>query len=244
MIIYQHLKITILETFVYTIISFMNSKSFPRKYNGKPVQRMTVGWRQLLPALAEGSSVAQTLALKARDIMYCVAIATNSPSGSAGTLGSLFASLHIRKIEAWEFSGNPITLTWGAVAQAGPFTSGPDVTLTDTGSAAVPSHLMMKPKKGSLQDGWLQSNDNSNNIAILTTNPSSGNNTGTYTSNVLLRMSFDYVLNDGSAFTSSSITTSSTANAFHTGDVVWRHLVGGGNTYYSELAPGVATYYP
>jgi len=222
----------------------MNSKLFPKSFQGKPIQQMTVGWRLNLPSLSEGASVAQTLALKARDIMYCVALATNSPSGSAGTLGSLFASLRIKRFEAWEFNGNPITLSWGAVAQAGPFSSGPDVSLTDTGSSAIPSHLVLRPLKGSLQSGWLQSLDNSNNIVLLTVNPASGNNTGTYNVSLLLRMTFDYVLNDGSAFTSSSITTNSTSNTFHTGDIVWRNLVGNSNTYVSEVSPGVATYSP
>jgi len=215
------------------------SLGLPKAFRAKPVGSMTFGWQLALPAASTGSDAAFAIAYD--DIMWAIGILQAAVVAGNPIVLSPFCSIKVKSVEMWEFNGLPISLTWSQVASAGVYVPGPDQTSSDTGSSAVPSHVKLVPKAGSLQSNWYSTNSASN-MFIATFNDKLGT-TGTPVNQIrlLLRVHVDYVLNDASAF-SNSYTSAIAQTVSGVGLMYWRCIVTSGNTWYPEAFPGVATY--
>jgi hypothetical protein len=152
---------------------------------------------------------------------------------------SAFSSLRIKKIEMWEFAGNPISLTWSASQASGPFLPGPDQTVTNKGSVAEPSHCVLVPKKGAIFDNWFFSVATTN-VFISNINTEQGG--GDAGLDALIRVSLLVTLNDANAITSQYTTTGS--NTLTAGLIYWRNIASGSSYWISENYPSIATYLP
>jgi len=211
----------------------------PKAFKAKPIGSMTFGWQLALAAASSGSDAA--LAFAYDDIMWAIGILQTAVTAGNPTLLTPFCSVRVKSVEMWEFNGLPISLTWSQVGSAGVYVPGPDSTVSDTGSSAVPSHVKLVPSKNSLQSNWFSTNS-SGNMVIATFNDKLGSS-GTPNNQIrlLIRFHIDYVLNDASAFSNTYISgTSQTITGV--GLMYWRCVTTSSNTWYPEAFPGVSTY--
>lgn len=197
---------------------------------------MTFGWQLALPA----SVTSGTFALSYDDLMWGVGICTSTIVAGNAIMSSPFASMKLKAAHLWEENGLPISLTFSATANAGVFVPGPDCTVTDTGSAAIASHVKLVPKRGSIQDNWFATNSTGNLLIVSLNGKLGTSGSGTVTPRLLLRVSVDYVLNDSNAFTNTY--TTGVANTLTGGLIYWRALTLSSNTWYPESYPGVGSY--
>jgi len=206
----------------------------PPSYRGKPIGTMTVGWQLGLTTQASG-----TFSINVNDVMFSVACADQNYSAATATMSSAFAGVRIRKFEVWEKNGLPTSLTFAASDIAGIFSSGPDKTVTDDGSSAYPSHCKLVVKPGSMLDKWFAA-ASTTNLAIVAVNNSNPSGSSIKSILLVIRVTFDYVLNDASAFAATYTTTS--VNTVTGGLIYWLNPSFSSNQAFSELYPGTATY--
>jgi hypothetical protein len=201
---------------------------------------MVLGWRGYLPAKSTGTN-SQTITYEYKDLFFALGIATASVSAAAATLTSPFASVRVKKIEAWELNGNPLALTLSQSQVATTFTSGQDVTVADSGSSAIPSYVSISPKLGSIAANWFSGNT-STNLFIVNVNTDSINATGSNALSVAIRVHLNYTLNDADA--SPATVTTSSNNTVSAGLMYFRQISFSGNNLQVDAQPSVGTYIP
>jgi len=214
--------------------------SYPPPYRAKPLQSMTVGWQYSFPTGT--SSGGLTAAVDYADLMFAVAAAGGTVAAATATMHSLFQSVRIRRVEAWGLNGVPITISWSSGPSAGIYVPGPDSTVTDSGTSVRPSHVVLKPQKGSIQDNWYQFNSTASNLCVLTINNLAANAAAGSAVLVILRCKFDFVLNDALAY--STAFSTSNVNTVTGGLLYWRILVTSGNNWFPESSPALGQYFP
>jgi hypothetical protein len=207
----------------------------------KPIQAMTLGWRGFFPAQSSGGNDSQTITFEYQDLYFSVAAPVANYTAATGTFVSPFASVRVKKVEVWELNGNPISLTFSQSQVATTFTSGADMTVTDVGTAVVPSYVSFVPRLGTIAANWF-SGSTTTNMFIINDQIDSINATGSNAMNLAIRVHINYTLNDADA---SPVTyTSTAANTVQAAKLYWRQIAFNGNVLKVDAQPSIATYLP